>query len=113
MILEVAALAVGAFGVVFGASAWALARRWAHDCATCRIIIARKGKVQLDAPLTEWLAWNRALPKRERSRGGVIFQANGVQVALARPKIGAPAAKTETRTVKPPGAGTPSSEAAA
>lgn len=111
MILElVLALAAG-LGFLYGTAAYLLARRWARDCSECRIIIARKNRVQLDAPLTEWLAWNRALPKRERGRGGIIFQSNGIRVALARPKIGAPSATTETRTVKP--ASSSSSEAAA
>jgi hypothetical protein len=101
VILELAAFAAAALGIMFGAAAWLLARRWARDCQECRIIIGRKGKVVLDAPLTEWLAWNRALPKRERSRGGIIFHANGIQVALARPKIpAAGSATTETRTIK-------------
>ncbi len=99
MILEAAALTVGALGILLGASGWALARRWERDCRECRILIGRKGKVVLDAPLTEWLQWNKALPKRERSRGGIIFHANGIQVALGRPKIGAPSAKVETRKV--------------
>lgn len=100
MILEIASLTFGALGSLLGVAGWRLARRWARDCAACRIIIARKGKVVLDAPLTEWLSWNRALPTREQSRGGIVFMANGVQVALARPKIGAPVASVETRKVK-------------
>jgi hypothetical protein len=99
-LLEIASLAFGALGVLLGVAGWMLARRWARDCAACHIIIARKGKVVLNAPLTEWLAWNRALPKRDRGRGGTIFMANGVQVALARPKIGAASATVETRKVK-------------
>jgi hypothetical protein len=102
LLLELVAFAAAGLGLLFGVSAWLLARRWARDCSTCRIIIARKGRVQLDAPLTEWLAWNRALPKRERSRGGIIFQANGIQVALARPKIGVASATTEHRKTKDP-----------
>lgn len=98
--LELVAFIVAGVALLFAASCYSLARRWARDCAQCRIIIARKGKVALDASLVEWLSWNRALPRRERGRGGVIFAANGVQVALARPKVGAPAAKTETRTVR-------------
>jgi hypothetical protein len=97
------AYALAAFGLagwVVGVSGWMLARRWARDCRKCRIIIARKGRVVLDASLVEWLAWNKALPKREQSRGGIIFHANGIQVALARPKIGAPAASAKTRVVK-------------
>lgn len=112
MIVELVAFTTAALGLAFGAAAWLLARRWARDCSECRIIIARKGRVVLDAPLTEWLAWNRALPRRERSRGGVIFHDRGIQVALARPKIGAPSAKVEQRTVKTP-ASSSSSEAAA
>lgn len=100
MILEAVSLTVGALGIALGASGWALARRWQTDCQKCRILIARKGKVVLDAPLVEWLAWNKALPRRERDRGGIIFHANGVQVALARPKIGPPAAEAKTKTIR-------------
>jgi hypothetical protein len=103
VIVELVLAIVAALGVTFGAAAWLLARRWARDCRECRIIIGRKGKVVLDAPLTEWLAWNRALPTRERSRGGIIFHDRGIQVALARPKIPAAGSATqETRTIKTP-----------
>lgn len=102
MIFAVLLAAVAALGWLLAVAAWLLARRWATDCQRCRIIIARKGKVVLDASLVEWLAWNRALPRRERSRGGIIFAANGVQVALGRPKVPAPGATQETRTVKTP-----------
>lgn len=112
MILELVAFTAAALGIAFGAAAWHLARTWAKDCQECRIIIARKGRVVLDAPLTEWLAWNKALPKRERSRGGVIFHDRGIQVALGRPKIGAPSAKVEQKTHKAP-ASSSSSKAAA
>lgn len=97
--LELVLLAAAVLASAFAANCYLLARRWARDCAQCRIIIARKGRVVLDAPLTEWLAWNRALPRRERARGGVIFHDRGIQVALARPKIGAASAKSETKTV--------------
>lgn len=88
----------GLLGWPLGIGGWLLARRWQRDCEKCRIIIARKGRVILDASLVEWLAWNKALPKREQSRGGMIFHGNGISVALARPKIGAAAATTKTRT---------------
>lgn len=102
MILEIILAVVAVLAVAFGVNCYLLARRWSKDCAQCRILIARKGKVVLDASLVEWIAWNRALPKRERGRGGTIFAANGIQVALARPKIGAASATTETRKVKDP-----------
>ena len=95
-----AVAAIGLAGWPIGISGYMLARRWARDCQKCRIIIAVKGRVQLDASLVEWLSWNKALPKREQGRGGVIFQHSHVRVALARPKIGAPAATTTTRKVK-------------
>lgn len=88
---------VGALGLAFGANCYWIAHRWARDCKACHIIIARKGRVALNAPLTEWLAWNRALPYRDRGKGGIIFHANGIQVALARPKFG-PDASTQKTT---------------
>ena len=102
MILELVSYGVGALGILFGASAWVLARRWAQECQLTRIVIARKGRVALDAPLTEWIAWRKALPKRERSKGTVVFSANGVQVALARPTIGPAATTQKTRQHKDP-----------
>jgi hypothetical protein len=103
VILEAAALLAGALGVLLGIAGWSMARRWQKACQRCRIIIARKGKVVLDAPLVEWIAWNEALPSRERDRGGVIFMDRGIQVALARPKL-APAGSSSqtTRTIKEP-----------
>lgn len=99
MTLELIALIVGAVGLGVGLLGFRTARTWRRDCRQCRIIIARKSRVVLDAPLTEWLAWNKALPNREQSRGGIIFRESGISVALARPKIGAAAAKTKTRIV--------------
>lgn len=105
MILEIASLAFGLVGLLVGFTCWRLLRAWIRDCRECRILIAVKGRVRLDAPLVEWLAWNKALPKRERGRGGVIFQHNGVRVALARPKVmagtGALAASTTVTSRKP------------
>jgi hypothetical protein len=104
VILEAASVAFGVAGLALGLAGWRLARQWQRDCQEARIIIAVKNRVKLDAPLVEWLAWNKALPKREQGRGGVIFQHNGVRVALARPKVmantGAVAAVAKTRTVK-------------
>jgi hypothetical protein len=97
---------LGLAGWPVGVGGWLLARRWARDCAQCRILIAVKGRVKLDVPLVEVLAWNRALPHRERARGGIIFAHNGVQFGLARPKVmanaGVTEAKTRTRTVETP-----------
>ena len=102
MLLELVAFSVGALGLLFGASAWILARRWSQECQLTRIVIARKGRVALDAPLTEWIAWRRALPKRERAKGTIVFSANGVQVALARPTIGPAATSQKTTQHKDP-----------
>jgi hypothetical protein len=99
-------VALGLLGWPLGISGWLLARRWDRDCSQCRILIAIKGKVKMDTPLVELLAWNRSLPLRERARGGVIFTHNGVSFALARPKVMANAgvvkADTKTRTVNTP-----------
>ncbi len=79
--VEIAALVFGLVGLLVGYAGWRLARQWQRDCQEARILIAVKGRVRLDAPLVEWLAWNKALPKREQGRGGIIFQHNGVRVA--------------------------------
>lgn len=112
-LLDLVAYVVGIVGLAIGVGGWRLAHRWAKDCRECRIIIAEKSRVVLDASLVEWLSWNRALPHRERSRGGIIFRARGISVALARPKLGAAATSQKTRTVKTPAASSSSSKAAA
>jgi hypothetical protein len=102
VILELVSFSVGIVGLLFGITGVRLARQWSRDCTKCRIIIAKKGRVVLDASLVEWLSWNKALPHREQARGGIIFHASGISVALARPKIGAPSATAKTQTVKSP-----------
>jgi len=99
MILELSSIAFGVVGVLFGLTGMRLARQWTRDCKRCRILIARKGKVVIDAPLAEWLQWEKNMPQREEARGGVIFSAYGVAVAIARPKAPAPGVSQETRVV--------------
>ena len=103
MLLELVSFTVGALGLVFGASAWLLARRWSRECERTQILISRKGKLALAANLREWIAWRQAMPDRPGGdKGGVIFAANGVSVAIGVPKYGPSASSQKTTQHKDP-----------
>lgn len=103
MVLELVAFAVGALGLAFGASAYVLARRWSRECELTQIIVTRKGKLALAANLREWIAWRQAMPNRPGGeKGGVIFAANGVSIAIGRPKYGPSASSQKTTEHKEP-----------
>lgn len=94
-ILSIISLIVGVTGVAFGAKCYHELWKWARLCQRGRIVIAYNRRVQLNAPLTEWLEWTRMLKGDERSTGRVVYRANKMSVAILCP------AKRDTTTVKP------------
>ena len=75
---------VGIIGL--GAALWFYYHlwRWAREMQYARIAIAYKGKVKVDATLTEWLLWTRQADKDKYSNGRVVFQVQGVRVAILK-----------------------------
>jgi len=75
---------VGVIGI--GAAIWFYYHlwRWAREMQHARIAIAYKGKVKVDATLTEWLLWTRQADKDKYSNGRVVFQVQGVRVAILK-----------------------------
>lgn len=92
-ILSVIAVVFGVAGFAFGAKCYHELWRWARLCQRGRIVIAYNRRVQLNAPLTEWLEWTRMLKGDEKSKGRVIYRANKMSVAILYPE------KTDTTTV--------------
>lgn len=97
-ILSIIALTVGIVGVAFGAKCYYELWKWARLCQRGRIVIAYNRKVQINAPLTEWLQWTRMLKGDEQSNGRVVYRANKMSVAILCPKQ---ADSTTVQTVKP------------
>ena len=59
-------------------------REWAHRCQNARIAIAYKGRVKMQAPLTEWMLWCEMLEKDKKSNGRVIYGMGGTSIAIYR-----------------------------
>lgn len=59
-------------------------RKWARQCKGARIAIAYKRKAALQAPLLEWLLWCNQLDEDKDSNGRVVFQRQGVSVAIIK-----------------------------
>lgn len=83
--LTIVSLVLGVVGVVFGLNAYYHLWRWARQCQHARIAIAFKRKVQLQAPLVEWLLWSRQLKAKENGR--VVYRNGGVTVAIVKAAI--------------------------
>lgn len=77
--------AAGAAGILFGLVCYGELRRWARQCQRARIAIAHKRRVQLEAPLVEWLEWSNALGRDESARGRIIYRNGPVSVAILKP----------------------------
>ena len=77
---------VGLVGIAFGVTCYMHLREWARQCQGAQIAIAYKRKVQLSAPLVEWLTWSKMLKKGEE-RGRVVFRQGGVSVAIIRKPV--------------------------
>jgi hypothetical protein len=85
VILELALAGAAVLGLLFGLRCYLELRRWARICQRVRIAIAHKQRVQLDAPLTEWIAWANGLGRDEASRGRVLYRNGHVSVAILKP----------------------------
>lgn len=85
-VIEAASSAVAVLALLFAGRCYLELYRWARQCQQARIAIAFKGRVQLQAPLVEWLGWANLLAADEGSRGRVIYRANKVSVAILRPR---------------------------
>lgn len=77
-------VAFGVFGVVYaGRFYWEL-RRWAHLVKYGRIVVAKKGKVILNAPIQEWALWAKMAEDDKSTNGRVIVHQNGIKIAVLR-----------------------------
>lgn len=84
-VLDIIVLVAGALGVAFGVRCYVELYRWARQCQGARIAIAMNRRVQLQAPLVEWLNWTNALEGDERSTGRVVYRNGKVTVAILKP----------------------------
>jgi hypothetical protein len=78
-------LIVALLGVMFGVRCYIELWRWARQCQNAKIAVAHKGRVQLVAPLAEWLTWANQLATDETSKGRVVYRNGHVSVAILRP----------------------------
>lgn len=92
-----AAFAVGAVGILFGINCYVHLWKWARLCQRANIAIAYNRKVQLNAPLIEWLTWCRQLEGDEKSNGRTVYRNGKVSVAILSPKASIRAKTTLTK----------------
>jgi hypothetical protein len=59
-------------------------RRWAQAFNSARLVIAYNRRVALQAPMSEWYKWVRALTDDEASAGRMIYQRNKVSFVITR-----------------------------
>lgn len=76
--------AVALVALAFAGKCYRELYKWARQCQNARIAIAFKRKVQLQAPLVEWLLWCNQLDKDKDSHGRVVYRAGGVSVAITK-----------------------------
>lgn len=84
--LAVLGYVVGILGFAFGVKCYLELWRWAKQCQRARIVIAHKKRVQIDAPLTDWLAWANQLGGDQKERGRVVYTSSYTRVAILRPE---------------------------
>ncbi len=58
--------------------------RWARQCQHARIAVSYKGKVQLQAPILEWILWCNQLDEDKQSNGRVVWRNGHAAVAIAK-----------------------------
>lgn len=82
-VLAIIAFAFGVVAIAFGISCYVQLYKWARECQGARIAIAYKGKVQMNAPLVEWMLWTRMLKGKEEN-GRVVYRNGQVTVAILK-----------------------------
>lgn len=80
IILDIA----GLIGVLFGARCYLELYRWARQCQGARIVVTAKRKVQLGAPIVQWLEWCNMLEGDEKANGRVVYRNGAFTVAILR-----------------------------
>ena len=75
--------------ILFGIRCYMELRKWAYLIKYCRVVVAYKGKVKLNAPFEEWLLWathadrEGSGPGPKRKGGGrVLYQLGGTSIAV-------------------------------
>jgi hypothetical protein len=98
-----AALAIGLAGALFGANCYYHLWKWARTCQRAHIAISDKGKVQMHAPLTEWIKWINALDADGKdAKGRVVYVNRGIRVAILRKGVGVTATTTSHKVKTEP-----------
>jgi hypothetical protein len=75
---------VGVLGVGFGARCYLELYKWARQCQRARIAVAYNNRVQLQAPLVEWLGWINQLDGDDASNGRVIYRNQKMSVSILK-----------------------------
>lgn len=81
--IDIGSAVVGVVGVVLAGRFYLELWRWARQCQQAQIAIAYKRKVQLSAPLVEWLLWCNQLQGAEEN-GRVVYRNGGITIAIIR-----------------------------
>ena len=88
---------VAALAILFAVRCYLELYRWAKQCQRAEIAIAYNKRVQLRAPLVEWLGWANSLMGDDASRGRVVYRNGKVTIAILRPRVPGRAARAIMR----------------
>ena len=83
-VVEYISIGFGLFGICFGLRCYRELYKWARQCQHARIAIAYKRRVQLQAPLVEWVKWCNQLDKDKDSHGRVVWRQGYASVAITK-----------------------------
>lgn len=90
--------AITGLSLLFAARCYRELWKWAKMCQRAHIVIATKGRVQIDASLAEWLGWANQL-KGSEANGRVVYRNLKVSVAILKQSKGT-TAKTTAKTIR-------------
>jgi hypothetical protein len=80
----VGSLVLAVLGVAWAITMYYKLWQWARQCQHARIVVAWKGKVQLNAPILEWMLWANLLDQDKDANGRVVYMNGGTRVAIIK-----------------------------
>lgn len=99
MLFEYGSIAFGVLGVLWGVNCYVHLWKWARLCQGANIAIAYNRRVQLNAPLSDWLIWCRQLEGDEKTTGRTVYRNGKMSVSILKPKASI-SGKTTIRKIR-------------
>lgn len=90
---------LGLVGIGIGYLCLRRHRKWERQLRGARIAVAYKGKVKINAPLSDWLLWAQSLDADKTVTGRTVYKLGMTTVAILKPRS-PEHGKATTKTVK-------------